>query len=58
MQKIDIIEPSVPDSIRMGLKQRYEEHHGVRFMMAEQLLSCQHVILTIVNYQTKPSMDR
>ena len=29
-QKIDITEPSVPDTIRIlrGLKQRYEEHHG------------------------------
>ena len=35
-QKIDIIEPSVGDSIRIlhGLKQRYEEHHGVRFTSA------------------------
>ncbi len=35
-QKIDITEPSVPDSIRIlqGLKQRYEEHHGVRFTSA------------------------
>ncbi|MBL82095.1 MAG: ATP-dependent Clp protease ATP-binding subunit ClpA [Rhodospirillaceae bacterium] len=35
-QKIDIIEPSVPDSIRIlqGLKQRYEEHHGIRFTSA------------------------
>ena len=36
IQKIDISEPSVPDSIRIlqGLKQRYEEHHGVRFTSA------------------------
>ena len=35
-QKIDITEPSVPDSIRIlhGLKQRYEKHHGVRFTSA------------------------
>ena len=35
-QKIDITEPSVPDSIRIlqGLKQRYEEHHGIRFTSA------------------------
>ena len=35
-QKIDITEPSVPDSIRIlqGLKPRYEEHHGVRFTAA------------------------
>ena len=35
-QKIDITEPSLPDSIRIlhGLKQRYEEHHGVRFTSA------------------------
>ncbi|GGO70447.1 ATP-dependent Clp protease ATP-binding subunit ClpA [Bowmanella pacifica] len=32
-QKIDVIEPSVDDTtkILMGLKSRYEEHHGVRF---------------------------
>ncbi|GAA0347954.1 ATP-dependent Clp protease ATP-binding subunit ClpA [Bowmanella denitrificans] len=32
-QKIDIIEPNVEDTtkILMGLKSRYEEHHGVRF---------------------------
>ena len=35
-QKIDITEPSVPDSIRIlqGLKPRYEDHHGVRFTAA------------------------
>ena len=35
-QKIDVTEPSVPDSIRIlqGLKSRYEEHHGVRFTSA------------------------
>ncbi|MBN7821757.1 ATP-dependent Clp protease ATP-binding subunit ClpA [Bowmanella yangjiangensis] len=32
-QKIDVIEPSVDDTtkILMGLKSRYEEHHGVRY---------------------------
>ncbi|CCQ11800.1 ATP-dependent Clp protease ATP-binding subunit ClpA [Pseudoalteromonas luteoviolacea B = ATCC 29581] len=32
-QKIDVIEPSVEDTtkILMGLKDKYEEHHGVRY---------------------------
>lgn len=32
-QKIDIVEPSVADTtkILMGLKERYEEHHGIRY---------------------------
>lgn len=32
-QKVDVIEPSVDDTtkILMGLKSRYEEHHGVRY---------------------------
>ncbi|RUO60257.1 ATP-dependent Clp protease ATP-binding subunit ClpA [Pseudidiomarina insulisalsae] len=32
-QKIDIAEPSVDDTtkILMGLKERYEEHHGIRY---------------------------
>ena len=32
-QKVDIVEPSVDDTTRilMGLKSRYEEHHGVRY---------------------------
>ncbi|MDF2177714.1 ATP-dependent Clp protease ATP-binding subunit ClpA [Aliiglaciecola sp. CAU 1673] len=32
-QKIDVIEPTVDDTtkILMGLKSRYEEHHGVRY---------------------------
>ncbi len=32
-QKIDIVEPSVDDTIKIleGLKARFEEHHGVRF---------------------------
>ncbi|MFC0444877.1 ATP-dependent Clp protease ATP-binding subunit ClpA [Pseudidiomarina halophila] len=32
-QKIDVVEPSVDDTtkILMGLKERYEEHHGIRY---------------------------
>ncbi|WP_218354900.1 ATP-dependent Clp protease ATP-binding subunit ClpA [Alteromonas lipotrueiana] len=32
-QKVDVVEPSVSDTtkILMGLKERYEEHHSVRF---------------------------
>jgi ATP-dependent Clp protease ATP-binding subunit ClpA len=32
-QKIDVIEPTVPETIEIlhGLKPRYEEHHGVRY---------------------------
>ena len=32
-QKIDVAEPSLPDTIKIlqGLKSRYESHHGVRF---------------------------
>ncbi|MEC8325473.1 MAG: ATP-dependent Clp protease ATP-binding subunit ClpA [Pseudomonadota bacterium] len=32
-QKIDIVEPSIADTtkILMGLKERYEEHHGIRY---------------------------
>jgi ATP-dependent Clp protease ATP-binding subunit ClpA len=32
-QKIDVVEPSVPDTIKilLGLKSAYEEHHRVRF---------------------------
>jgi ATP-dependent Clp protease ATP-binding subunit ClpA len=32
-QKIDVSEPSVDDTTRilMGLKERYEEHHGIRY---------------------------
>ncbi|MGC6517219.1 MAG: ATP-dependent Clp protease ATP-binding subunit ClpA [Candidatus Puniceispirillaceae bacterium] len=35
-QKIDVAEPSVPDSIKilMGLKSRYEAHHSVKFSSA------------------------
>ena len=35
-QKIDIIEPSVPDAIKIlqGLKPKYEDHHKVRFTAA------------------------
>ena len=32
-QKIDVNEPSIPDTIKIlkGLKPYYEEHHGVRY---------------------------
>src|SRR5690554_3112688 len=32
-QKIDVVEPSVEDTTRilMGLRDRYEEHHGIRY---------------------------
>ncbi|RTE87172.1 MULTISPECIES: ATP-dependent Clp protease ATP-binding subunit ClpA [Gammaproteobacteria] len=32
-QKIDVVEPSVDDTTRilMGLRDRYEEHHGIRY---------------------------
>jgi len=35
-QKIDVAEPSLPDTIKIlqGLKLRYESHHGVRFTHA------------------------
>ena len=35
-QKIDVPEPSLPDTIKIlqGLKSRYEDHHGVRFTHA------------------------
>ena len=35
-QKIDVPEPSLPDTIKIlqGLKSRYEAHHGVRFTHA------------------------
>ena len=35
-QKIDVPEPSLPDTIKIlqGLKSRYESHHGVRFTHA------------------------
>ncbi len=35
-QKIDVNEPSIPDTIKIlaGLKSRYEAHHGVKFTQA------------------------
>jgi len=32
-QKIDVLEPSVADTTKIlnGLKERYEEHHGIRY---------------------------
>ena len=35
-QKIDVAEPSVPDTIKIlaGLKSRYENHHGVKYTTA------------------------
>ncbi|WP_143871968.1 ATP-dependent Clp protease ATP-binding subunit ClpA [Catenovulum sediminis] len=48
-QKVDVTEPSVDDTtkILMGLKSRYEEHHGVRFthkaMRAAAELSAKYI---------------
>jgi ATP-dependent Clp protease ATP-binding subunit ClpA len=35
-QKIDVVEPSVPETIDIlkGLKSRFEEHHGVKYALA------------------------
>src|SRR5678816_2007442 len=35
-QKIDVVEPSVPETILIlkGLKSRFEAHHGVKYMPA------------------------
>jgi ATP-dependent Clp protease ATP-binding subunit ClpA len=35
-QKIDVVEPSVPETILIlkGLKSRFEQHHGVKYMSA------------------------
>ncbi|TKB48895.1 ATP-dependent Clp protease ATP-binding subunit ClpA [Ferrimonas sediminicola] len=48
-QKIDVVEPSVEDTIRIlqGLKERYEQHHGVRYtqsaLTAAAELSAKHI---------------
>lgn len=48
-QKIDVIEPSVPETIQIlrGLKSRYEEHHGILFtdsaIRAAAELSAKHI---------------
>jgi ATP-dependent Clp protease ATP-binding subunit ClpA len=48
-QKIDICEPSIEDSIRIleGLRSRYEEHHGVKYLPgtleAAVKLSAKHI---------------
>ncbi|USD38969.1 MULTISPECIES: ATP-dependent Clp protease ATP-binding subunit ClpA [Ferrimonas] len=48
-QKIDVVEPSVPETIRIlqGLKERYEQHHGVRYtqsaLTAATELSAKHI---------------
>jgi ATP-dependent Clp protease ATP-binding subunit ClpA len=35
-QKIDVVEPSVEETVKIlqGLKERYEEHHGIRYTTA------------------------
>jgi ATP-dependent Clp protease ATP-binding subunit ClpA len=48
-QKIDVVEPSVPETIEilMGLKPRFEEHHGVKYaddaMKAAAELAARHI---------------
>jgi len=48
-QKIDVVEPSVPETveIHMGLKPRFEEHHGVMYaddaMKAAAELAARHI---------------
>jgi ATP-dependent Clp protease ATP-binding subunit ClpA len=48
-QKIDVLEPSVPESIEIlkGLRSRFEEHHGVRYtdqaLEAAAELSARHI---------------
>ncbi len=48
-QKIDIVEPSIPDTVKIlrGLKSRYEQHHDVRYTLpairAAAELSARHI---------------
>jgi len=48
-QKIDVVEPSVPETVEilMGLKPRFEEHHGVTYaddaMKAAAELAARHI---------------
>ncbi len=48
-QKIDVVEPSVPETIEilMGLKPKFEEHHGVKYadeaMKAAAELAARHI---------------
>ncbi len=48
-QKIDVLEPSVPESVEIlkGLRSRFEEHHGVRYtdpaLEAAAELSARHI---------------
>ena len=48
-QKIDVVEPSVEDSVKIleGLKARYEEHHGVKYdadaLRAAAELAAKHI---------------
>jgi ATP-dependent Clp protease ATP-binding subunit ClpA len=48
-QKIDVVEPSVPETVEilMGLKPRFEEHHGVSYaddaMKAAAELAARHI---------------
>ncbi len=54
-QKIDILEPSVPETVEIlkGLRSHYEEHHGVRYsdeaLQAAAELSARHI-----NYRHLP----
>jgi ATP-dependent Clp protease ATP-binding subunit ClpA len=49
-QKIDVGEPSVPDTVRIleGLQSRYEEHHGVKYereaIEAAAKLAAKHIV--------------
>ena len=48
-QKIDVVEPTVPETIEilLGLRQRFEEHHGVKYtddaLKAAAELSARHI---------------
>jgi len=48
-QKIDVVEPTVPETIEIlrGLRQRFEEHHGVKYadeaLKAAAELSARHI---------------
>ncbi|MGB7904046.1 MAG: AAA family ATPase, partial [Steroidobacteraceae bacterium] len=48
-QKIDVVEPTVPETIEIlrGLRQRFEEHHGVKYtdeaLTAAAELSARHI---------------
>jgi len=48
-QKIEVVEPSIPETIEIlqGLRQRFEEHHGVRYtddaLIAAAELAAKHI---------------